>query len=49
VIVSIYYGCNGRLTKGGLAILIPIIDKITYVQTLKEVAVTIAPQPAVFT
>lgn len=40
-------GKYSRTLVGGLAILIPIIDKVTYCQTLKEVAVTVHPQPAI--
>merc|ERR1719354_202250 len=40
-------GKYNRTLEGGLAILIPVLDKITYCQTLKEVAVGIKPQPAI--
>ncbi|KAJ3335691.1 hypothetical protein HDU91_002073, partial [Kappamyces sp. JEL0680] len=36
-----------RVLEGGLAILVPILDSITYVKTLKEVAVGIPSQAAI--
>jgi regulator of protease activity HflC (stomatin/prohibitin superfamily) len=36
-----------KTLQGGLAILIPVLDKITYVQTLKEVTVAIPHQSAI--
>ena len=33
-----------RVLEGGLAILIPVLDSITYVKTLKEVAVAVPSQ-----
>ena len=36
-----------RVLEGGLAILIPILDQITYVKVLKEVAVAVESQSAI--
>jgi hypothetical protein len=36
-----------RILDPGLAILIPVLDKIQYVQTLKEVAIDIPTQSAI--
>jgi regulator of protease activity HflC (stomatin/prohibitin superfamily) len=41
------FGRFDRILEPGLAILIPLVDNIKYVKTLKEVAVEIPSQAAI--
>ena len=41
------FGKFHRIHQGGLAIVLPVVESIRYIQTLKEVAVPIAGQAVI--